>query len=88
MRADVRPPKPTSPSLNSKPKYYLGNPNNYVDVIESPIFFTRVKMVANFLTLIAISLDLISEESFASLTFLLLNYFSAISFASSLIKSR
>ena len=48
ITADVNPPKPIAPSLNSNPKYYLGRPSSYVDVIESPADLITVKISVTF----------------------------------------
>ena len=76
MQADVRPPRPHIPSLNSMPRYFLGHPSPCVEVIESPILLMATKVCENCFCLIY----------FSCLTIFILFYFAfSSSFASELL---
>ena len=47
MIAEVKPPHPMAPSLNSKPNNFLGRPMFCEDVIKSPELLTAIKIYAN-----------------------------------------
>ena len=53
MHADVSPPRPIWPSLNSYPRYALGHPKIEVEVIESPLHLNKLRIALNLFALMS-----------------------------------
>jgi hypothetical protein len=80
MRELVRPPRPTCPSLKSKPNNFFGKPIAWLAVTISPRFLSKFMMLLIFFLFSWTNLSLMAANYFSSPLYYL---FIAMSYASS-----